>query len=120
MTIQNQVKLITDFLKVFAKDPNFKFAAKLQKKFPTAEIYLVGGKVRDILLQRESYDYDFVIRNVPAKDLEKFLAKEGSVNFVGKSFGVFKFVPKKYTLAEAIDIALPRTEESFNTGGYRD
>jgi poly(A) polymerase/tRNA nucleotidyltransferase (CCA-adding enzyme) len=120
MTIQNQDKLIIDFLKVFAKDPNFKFAAKLQKKFPTAEIYLVGGKVRDILLQRESYDYDFVIRNVPAKDLEKFLAKEGTVNFVGKSFGVFKFVAKKYTLAEAIDIALPRTEESFNTGGYRD
>lgn len=117
--IQNN-NLIKDFLKDFSKDPNFSLVPKLQKKFPSAEIYLVGGKVRDILLQRESYDYDFVIRKVNAKDLETFLAKEGSVNFVGKSFGVFKFIPKKYLPKEAIDIALPRTEESFNTGGYRD
>lgn len=117
-TIQNN--LIAAFLKSFSTDPDFKFVDKLLKKFPTAEVYLVGGKVRDILLERASYDYDFVIRKVKAKDLEDFLAKEGSVNFVGKSFGVFKFVPKKYTSQEAIDIALPRTEQSFMTGGYKD
>jgi len=120
MASQNQNKLIANFLKDFAKDPDFKFVSKFQKKFPQAEIYLVGGKVRDILLQRESYDYDFVIRKVQVKELEKFLSKEGSVDFVGKSFGVFKFVPKKFSLNEEIDIALPRTEHSFNTGGYRD
>jgi len=142
MTINQNTNLIRNFLKDFLQNPNFLFVAKLLKKFPVAEIYLVGGKVRDILLERASYDYDFVIRQVKAKDLEVFLAKEGSVNFVGKSFGVFKFVPdlglgakslqkgkdeligqdgpKKYDLTEAIDIALPRTEESFNTGGYRD
>ena len=120
MANKNFEKLITQFLKDFVKDPNFSFVQKLLKKFRDSEIYLVGGKVRDIILQRESYDYDFVVRNVNAKDLEKFLAKEGTVNLVGKSFGVFKFVPKKYKSFEPIDIALPRTEHSFNTGGYRD
>ncbi len=120
MLNKNQEKLITKFLKDFAKDPNFKFVDKLLKIHKQAEIYLVGGKVRDILLQRHSYDYDFVIRNVKAKDLEKFLSKQGQIDLVGKSFGVFKFKPKKYNLTEQIDIALPRTEHSFNTGGYRD
>lgn len=127
--MENNTKtLIEKFIKDFQKDPDFSFIPKLQKKFKNAEIYLVGGSVRDILLQRESYDYDFVIRNVKAKDLEKFLSKLGSVDLVGKSFGVFKFVPKTPRpkqgvppkLNEAIDIALPRTEHSFNTGGYRD
>jgi tRNA nucleotidyltransferase (CCA-adding enzyme) len=130
-TLNNQTnKEIKKFLQDFSQDPNFKFFQKLLKKFSAkggsasgkkqAEIYLVGGKVRDVLLQRQSYDYDFVVRNVPAKDLENFLSKEGKVGLVGKSFGVFKFLPKKYNLDEQIDIALPRTEHSFNTGGYRD
>ncbi len=116
----NHKKLIDSFLRTFQSDPDFKFVQKLAKKHKDAEIYLVGGKVRDIMLERESKDYDFVIRNVEAKDLEKFLNQEGKVDLVGKSFGVFKFVPKKFTLTEQIDIALPRTEHSFNTGGYRD
>jgi poly(A) polymerase/tRNA nucleotidyltransferase (CCA-adding enzyme) len=118
--METAIKPINEFLKDFAKDPDFKFVKKLKKEFPEAEIYLVGGKVRDIFLERSSYDYDFVIRKIKGDDLEKFLAKEGKVDFVGKSFGVFKFVPKKYTLEEAIDIALPRTEAAFMTGGYRD
>jgi len=116
----NYEKLIKKFLKDFSQDPDFKFVQKLVKKFKEADIYLVGGKVRDILLQRDSHDYDFVVRNVDAKDLENFLSKQGKVDLVGKSFGVFKFVPKKFKLKEQIDIALPRTEHSFNTGGYRD
>jgi len=119
MTKQDK-KLIKQFLEDFNIDPDFKFVEKLAKKFKEAEIYLVGGKVRDILLQRKSYDYDFVVRNVPARNLEKFLSKQGKVDLVGKSFGVFKFNPKKSQLTEAIDVALPRTEHSFNTGGYRD
>jgi len=117
---REQEQLIKTFLKDFAKDPNFIFTKNLLKKFPKAGHYLVGGKVRDILLKRESYDYDFVVRGIKGNDLEKYLAKEGSVDFVGKSFGVFKFVPKKYTGFEAIDIALPRTEQSFMTGVYKD
>jgi len=39
---------------------------------------------------------------------------------VGKTFGVLKFLPKGVTNFEPIDIALPRTEHAFFTGGYRD
>ncbi len=98
----------------------FDFIKKLQKKFPKAEIFLVGGIIRDHLLRRESKDYDFVVRNVPAANLQRFLKSLGWVDLVGKTFGVLKFVPRGVETAEAYDIALPRTEHAFMTGGYRD
>ena len=96
-----------------------------------AEIYLVGGTVRDIILNRENPgDLDLVIRNVKINTLEKILKKHGRVNFVGKNFGIFKFCPKNpkkplpksdfRNLKSEIDIALPRTEHSFGTGAYKD
>ncbi len=103
--IQNRLPFLLDFF----------------KKFPKGDAYLVGGAVRDLLLRRETKDYDFLIRAVPAKALESFLRERGSVSWVGKSFGVFKFIPNLNPLEEAIDVALPRTESSFSQGGgYRD
>ncbi|MFA5050741.1 MAG: CCA tRNA nucleotidyltransferase [Patescibacteria group bacterium] len=113
----NNFKLNLEFLN---KDKNFSFLNKLQKKFPKAEIYLVGGAVRDLFLKKETKDYDFVICKVKISDLEKFLANLGQVEFVGKSFGVFKFTPKGGDKHNPFDIALPRRDFSFNTGGYRD
>jgi len=114
-TVKNEI-----FIKALKSEPDLGFVNKLVKAFPKGEIYLVGGAVRDIILKRETKDYDFVVRNVPPKSLENFLKKLGKVNLVGKSFGVFKFIPKKSKI-EAIDIALPRTEHSLHlTGGYRD
>ncbi|MEK7508726.1 MAG: HD domain-containing protein, partial [Patescibacteria group bacterium] len=106
------------------------FIAVLSKKFPQAKIYLVGGMARDLFLGRESKDYDFVVCGVPAKKLETILKKLGATNLVGKRFGVFKFaptLPPPLTLPLGqgektieIDIALPRTEHAWGTGGYRD
>ncbi len=94
---------------------------EIEKTFPQSEIYLVGGAVRDLLLKRETKDYDFLIRRVPAEALGRLLRKHGKVSWVGKNFGVFKFYPAKVDFEEAIDVALPRTEESFSeSGGYRD
>jgi len=78
----------------------FSFLKKLSKKFSTS--------------------YDFVVRNVPVNDLQTFLNKLGWVDLVGKNFGVLKFQPKGVKNVEPIDIALPRTEHAFFTGGYRD
>jgi poly(A) polymerase len=114
---KNNFKLNLEFLN---KDKNFGFLNKLQKKFPKVEIYLVGGAVRDLFLKKATKDYDFVICKIKASDLEKFLANLGQVEFVGKSFGVFKFTPHGGDKHNPFDIALPRRDFSFNTGGYRD
>ncbi len=98
----------------------FRWMKKLVTRFPAAEIYLVGGAVRDAALGRTNEkDYDFVVRNVPATALEQFLKTAGNVDFVGKTFGVFKFYPEGMRDIEAFDIALPRTDHAFGTGGYK-
>lgn len=104
---------------LFQKEPAFDFIQELTTNFPEAEIYLVGGMVRDVILERGSKDFDFVVRNVELERLQQFLGKFGRVDLVGKVFGVLKFLPKDSDM-EAIDIALPRTEHAFLTGGYKD
>lgn len=95
-------------------------AGNLLKGIPGSEIYLVGGAVRDQLLNRPTKDYDLVVRNVEAAKLEGWLGSNGQVSLVGKTFGVFKWQPEGW-LGEAIDVALPRTEHvSSGTGQYRD
>lgn len=112
---------LTAFHRRMDADPQFQFLRELRQEFPDAEAYVVGGIVRDVLLDREAKDYDFVIRGVPARDLEAFLSQRGAVNLVGRNFGVFKFVPTGWPGdAEPLDIALPRTEHAEGTGGYRD
>ncbi len=99
----------------------FPFLSALENAFPASEIYLVGGAVRDFLLCRETKDHDFLVRHVSAEALGDFLGRHGAVNWVGKTFGVYKFMPTGMVLDEAIDISLPRTEKSFSqSGGYRD
>ena len=110
--------------KAALKRPDFAFIKKFIKHYPQAKIYLVGGAVRDILLERETKDYDFVIAGAPIEVVEKFFSALGEVNLGGKSFGVFKFVPDGFHVGddnfEAIDIALPRTEVAGMSGGYKD
>ena len=101
-----------------------RFAYALLNDFPDGEVYLVGGAVRDAILNRECKDFDFVVRGIPSGELEKWLASQGQVDFVGRNFGVYKFLPAGHSSPqnEFIDIALPRTEETVrdSQGGYRD
>jgi poly(A) polymerase len=95
------------------------FLLDFENDFSDGEVYLVGGAVRDFLLGSNTKDADFLIRNVPASKLHHFLSQHGRANFVGKNFGVYKFIPAGDI--DEIDIALPRTERSFSyKGGYRD
>jgi putative nucleotidyltransferase with HDIG domain len=103
------------------KEPLAALIKAYRAAFPKGELFLVGGTVRDALLGKgDSKDYDLVSRGVMAEQLEKFLKKLGRVDLVGKRFGVWKFLPKGFEESHALDIALPRTEHSFNEGGYRD
>ncbi len=105
----------------------FHFITRIEREFPDSRVSLVGGAVRDVLLERECKDYDFVVQYVPIQKLQRFLSSLGKVDLVGRRFGVLKFVPKhgkkeiEGGLVEPFDIALPRQEASIlNTGHYRD
>jgi len=107
-------------VKLLQRKKSFFFLRKLKKKYPQAQIYLVGGVVRDLLLSSSTQDYDFVVRNIPLDSLKSFLSENGNVNLVGQAFGVLKFIPDEVRPHQVFDIALPRKDFSFRTGGYRD
>ncbi|NQV89892.1 CCA tRNA nucleotidyltransferase [Candidatus Uhrbacteria bacterium] len=92
----------------------------------TANLYLVGGAIRDALLSRpmQERDYDFVVTGLPVSDLERWFTAHGELHLVGQHFGVYKFMPTGFTSKDIafIDIALPRTEavSKGSLGGYRD
>ena len=81
------------------------------------KIFSVGGAVRDEFLGKESKDLDILITGIPMDNLEQLLSKYGSVNNVGESFGVLKFVPEGG--GEEIDVAIPRTEVATGDGGHK-
>jgi len=92
----------------------------LLKKLPIkAEVFIVGGAVRDVLLNKTTKDIDIVIRQVAPRTLQRVLRSLGDVELVGKSFGVFKWMPRRWK-GEHIDVALPRRDHAFGTGGYKD
>ncbi len=75
-------------------------------------VYLVGGPVRDLLLSRPVTDLDLMVTGVEPGRLAEALAPFGSVNEVGKSFGIIKLSTGK----EVLDFALPRKEKSTGPG----
>lgn len=82
------------------------------------EIFLVGGIVRDIFLNKKSVDIDLLIRKLPIEKIIQILKPHGECieTVVAGKTGVVKFKPFKdeiggLKITEAIDIALPRTEE---------
>ncbi len=74
---------------------------------------IVGGAVRDYLLNKEVKDYDIEIFGIKSLDeLEKILAQFGKVNLIGKSFGIIKLIVDK----REYDFSLPRREKKVDRG----
>jgi tRNA nucleotidyltransferase (CCA-adding enzyme) len=67
---------------------------------------LVGGAVRDIVLNRPLKDCDIEIHRISLDALQDILSKHGRVDVVGKSFGVLRIA------GIAIDWSLPRTDKA--------
>jgi tRNA nucleotidyltransferase (CCA-adding enzyme) len=76
--------------------------------------YVVGGSVRDHLMGRAVKDWDVEVYGVDEERLEKLLGALGSVNTVGKAFGVFKCRPRG--AADEVDVSIPRRDSKTGPG----
>jgi tRNA nucleotidyltransferase (CCA-adding enzyme) len=78
------------------------------------QVFVVGGAIRDALMQKEPKDIDLMVTGVPEEEVHHALeALPGRVDLTGKSFGVYRY----NTQGHEVEIALPRTEKS--TGDRR-
>jgi poly(A) polymerase len=98
--------------------PQRKILERIRKALPGGTVYLVGGTVRDLLLKRKVTDIDVVITGYPMSGLKKRLRRFGNIATLGEVFGTLRLTLPSKTFH--IDIALPRTERSGGTGGYKD
>jgi len=84
---------------------------KLEKE-TKAEVYLVGGFVRDFLLDKTNNDLDTVVRNLSIKRISDFLKKYGKIKFVKlskieNSFDIELLLFRAYDDSMSAQIKLP-------------
>lgn len=72
-------------------------------------VLLVGGCVRDEILQKPVKDIDCEVYGLTTEQLETVLETFGEVNKVGASFSVYK-------LGQDIDVSLPRRDRKIGEG----
>lgn len=78
-----------------------------------ARAYLVGGCVRDALLDIPVKDYDVEVFGVDYETLARELARWGRVDLVGRSFGVVKLSTGG---GRQFDFTIPRRESKVGPG----
>ncbi|HNZ84507.1 MAG TPA: HD domain-containing protein [Candidatus Woesebacteria bacterium] len=78
-----------------------------------AEIYIVGGACRDLLLGREVTDWDFTT-NLTPEEMKKLFPKN---SFYNNDFGTFSVVGKK---GEIFEITTFRTDVGYSDGRHPD
>jgi len=77
------------------------------------QVLLVGGAVRDMLMGGEVKDYDIEVFGLSSMErLLEILSAFGTVNEVGRSFGILKL----RTGEEEYDFSLPRKERKSGSG----
>lgn len=78
-----------------------------------AEIYIVGGSVRDLILEREVKDWDFTT-NLTPDEMKKLFPKN---SFCNNEFGTFSVVGKN---KEIFEITTFRTEQGYSDSRHPD
>lgn len=82
-----------------------------------AELFVVGGAVRDAMLSRPITDLDLVVRGLTLPELKTALSVLGRVDTSGEPWGVLALVLDDRN----VDVALPRAEKTqVGDGGYFD
>ena len=87
---------------------------KLIKKFREnkAEIYIVGGAVRDLILKREVKDWDFTT-NLKPEDIQKIFSKN---SFYNNKFGTISIVDGD----NIFEVTTFRTEQGYSDSRHPD
>ncbi|MBU4210346.1 CCA tRNA nucleotidyltransferase [Patescibacteria group bacterium] len=87
----------------------------LVKKFVdnNAEIYIVGGSVRDLFLKRSVKDWDFTT-NLTPNQMKKLFPKN---SFYNNQFGTFSIVGKN---KEVFEVTTYRSEQSYSDSRHPD
>ncbi len=88
-----------------------KIIAKFQEN--DAEIYIVGGAVRDLILGREVNDWDFTT-NLTPEEMKKLFPKN---SFYNNTFGTLSIVEKD---GEIFEVTTFRTERGYSDGRHPD
>ena len=105
---------------IFMVNQSPQHPAWLNELLAEGDVYEVGGSVRDRLLAQERgevaeiKDRDYLVCRIPIEKLQDILKKHGTVNLVGRFFGVIKFTPHGGT--DTFDLSLPRLEKSYGVG----
>ncbi len=82
-----------------------------------AELFVVGGAVRDAMLGRPITDLDLMVRGLPMAELALALHTLGQVDTSGEAWGVLSLTLD----GQRIDVALPREEiQKKGDGHYFD
>lgn len=71
---------------------------------------IVGGAVRDAVIGNAPKDIDIEVYNISYDDLSSIVSQFGSVNLVGKSFGVIKFTDSE---GNQFDFSIPRRDSKI-------
>src|SRR5438552_1098042 len=77
------------------------------------QAYLVGGCVRDSLLEIPVKDYDLEVFGVSYEQLTRALSRWGKTDSVGRSFGVVKLSTR---LGNSFDFTIPRRDSKVAPG----
>jgi poly(A) polymerase len=116
-------KRLKQLFKDVERHPMLAFLRVVREKLPDSEWFLVGGAVRDTVMGRvgQGHDFDLVVRGVDLDEVSAVLEPLGSVDYVGRGFGVLKFRPADAPDGSpSVDIAWPRTEKAGGSGSRQD
>lgn len=85
----NLKKQIQDFITKFTQEQEI--PAKIIEQIHVAggTVLMVGGAVRDCLLNQLTEDFDIEVYGLESQALEKILRQYGFVQYIGKAFGVY-------------------------------
>ena len=80
-----------------------------------ANVFLVGGVVRDSILEKPIKDVDLVVEGLSFNEIKELLTPFGKVSIHGESFSVLVFAPFGHE-GEPFEIATPRMDRKIGEG----